>query len=178
MRVIVQPQVTKTVIINQGLPGNRIICAAGAPSPTVGITGDVYINTTSGDLYQKTGSGWGSPIFSLGGAGGIITDIASVATPALIANSGGTIAIGTAQRTRVFLEGTSAQAVDPAIPDGTGTRELFLFVTSTVHGLALHDAANLTLYGGEFIGIASSILSLQWDNDSKWVETGRNQILE
>ena len=40
-----------------------------APSSTIGVTGDYYLNTTTGDVYNKTDSGWGAPLFSMKGTG-------------------------------------------------------------------------------------------------------------
>lgn len=40
-----------------------------APSSTIGVTGDYYLNTTTGEVYCKADSGWGVPLFSMKGTG-------------------------------------------------------------------------------------------------------------
>jgi hypothetical protein len=46
----------------QGPRGTSLLNGAGAPSPTLGINGDFYLNTTNMNLYgPKTDLGWGSP---------------------------------------------------------------------------------------------------------------------
>ena len=40
-----------------------------APSSTIGASGDYYLNTETGDVYNKTDSGWGNPLFSMKGTG-------------------------------------------------------------------------------------------------------------
>lgn len=41
----------------------------GAPDAGIGKVGDCYLDIDTGDVYQKTGSGWGSPIGTLDGGG-------------------------------------------------------------------------------------------------------------
>ena len=46
----------------QGPRGTGLLNGVGVPSPTLGINGDFYLNTSNMNLYgPKTDSGWGSP---------------------------------------------------------------------------------------------------------------------
>ena len=46
----------------QGPRGTSLLNGVGAPSPSTGINGDFYLNTSNMNLYgPKTNSGWGSP---------------------------------------------------------------------------------------------------------------------
>ena len=46
----------------QGPRGTGLLNGVGEPSPSLGILGDFYLNTSNMNLYgPKTGSGWGSP---------------------------------------------------------------------------------------------------------------------
>lgn len=44
---------------DDGAPGSQIYLAAGAPSDASGVNGDIYINITNGDIYDKVGGAWG-----------------------------------------------------------------------------------------------------------------------
>ncbi|HTC64940.1 MAG TPA: hypothetical protein VK709_19015, partial [Candidatus Saccharimonadales bacterium] len=43
------------------------LSGAGVPSPSIGVDGDLYLNTLTGDVYTKTSGSWGSPIENLTG---------------------------------------------------------------------------------------------------------------
>ena len=59
----------------QGPRGTQVLSGNGNPSPSIGLIGDQYINTTTGFLFgPKTESGWGSGV--LLGSGLHITDVA------------------------------------------------------------------------------------------------------
>ena len=46
----------------QGPRGTGLLNGVGAPSPSLGINGDFYLNTSNMNLYgPKTDSGWGTP---------------------------------------------------------------------------------------------------------------------
>jgi hypothetical protein len=46
----------------QGPRGTGLLNGIGAPSPSLGINGDFYLNTSNMNLYgPKTDSGWGTP---------------------------------------------------------------------------------------------------------------------
>src|ERR1035437_6488503 len=53
-----------------GTPGSVWLNGSGAPATNLGIIGDYYLNNTTGQYYQKTVSGWGSPIGTFTGANG------------------------------------------------------------------------------------------------------------
>ncbi|MEI6558285.1 MAG: hypothetical protein WCO00_07730 [Rhodospirillaceae bacterium] len=53
-----------------GSPGSTWYNGAGAPSAGAGISGDYYLNTTSGDVYTKAAGSWGSAIANLKGVAG------------------------------------------------------------------------------------------------------------
>ena len=55
---------------NPGPAGTTWHTGPGVPNNAVGIDGDFYLRTSNGDLYQKSGGVWGSPIGSLVGPGG------------------------------------------------------------------------------------------------------------
>lgn len=61
-----------------GTNGSMIYTGAFAPSNTLGVDGDIYINTSTNEYYQKGSSvsgEWGSPIGTLGSGGsGGVTD--------------------------------------------------------------------------------------------------------
>jgi hypothetical protein len=55
---------------------------AGAPGAGTGNDGDYYLRTSNGDVYQKVGGSWGSPIENLTGPAGASTFDALTDTPA------------------------------------------------------------------------------------------------
>lgn len=55
---------------SDGADGATILTGAGAPSDGNGANGDLYINTSNGDLYEKSGGTWGSAIANLTGPAG------------------------------------------------------------------------------------------------------------
>ena len=59
----------------QGPRGTQVLSGNANPSPSIGLIGDQYINTTTGYLFgPKTESGWGSGV--LLGSGLHISDVA------------------------------------------------------------------------------------------------------
>lgn len=60
-----------------GIDGSLIYTGAGAPSNTLGNDGDLYINTSNNEYYQKgstTSGDWGSPIGVMGSGGSGVSD--------------------------------------------------------------------------------------------------------
>jgi len=49
---------------NKDFTGSRWFYGSGTPSSVLGYTSDVYLDTVAGALYQKGGSGWGSPVWT------------------------------------------------------------------------------------------------------------------
>jgi hypothetical protein len=43
---------------SDGAPGARWYVGAGLPSSGLGINGDFYLNSTTGDVYEKIGGSW------------------------------------------------------------------------------------------------------------------------
>jgi hypothetical protein len=53
------------------LVGATVFNQTGAPSDTLGNSGDLYIDTVTSNVYVKSGTAWGSPVAnSLGAPGG------------------------------------------------------------------------------------------------------------
>ena len=46
------------------------IVDAGAPDSGEGVDGDLYLNSTNGDVYQKSSGSWGSPLMNIKGTNG------------------------------------------------------------------------------------------------------------
>lgn len=53
-----------------GTNGATWYTGAGAPSAGTGVDGDLYYNTSNGDIYKKTAGSWGSPISNITGPTG------------------------------------------------------------------------------------------------------------
>lgn len=66
-----------------GAPGNKWYTGAGAPSSGTGIQGDMYLNTTNNDVYQKGASSWT-----------LVSNIEGAEGPAGPTVSGGLIVVG------------------------------------------------------------------------------------
>lgn len=58
--------------ISGGVVGAQIYVASGVPSDSLGLDGDLYINSANGNLYQKLSSTWGSPLFNIMGPAGAV----------------------------------------------------------------------------------------------------------
>ena len=75
----------------QGVPGksdNPIFIGSGPPS-TIRNDGDLYLNQTTGDIYQQNSSSWGSPVCNIKGpAGGALARYSNSATPATLVQVG------------------------------------------------------------------------------------------
>ena len=54
----------------QGNPGSVWHSGSGVPSAGLGVDGDYYLNTDNGDVYEKVGGSWGSPVDNLQGTAG------------------------------------------------------------------------------------------------------------
>lgn len=106
------------------------------------------------------------------GPGGVIVDVGSRTAPAAIV---GAIIAPINDRQRSFIVGSGGPVLNPTLPNGADTQEWWLFGTSDVDTVTLNNAANLQL-SGQWIGGNGSMLYLQWDGTSKYVEAGRNEI--
>jgi hypothetical protein len=113
-------------------------------------------------------------VFIPGPAGPPIVDVGSLAAPALISAG---IAAPVNRRQRSFIKGNSGPINNPSIadPGDDGAWELYLFCTDDTDSITLESQSNLFL-SGQWIGTKGSILYLQWDGVSQYVEGGRNEI--
>jgi hypothetical protein len=103
-----------------------------------------------------------------------LTDVGTRSIPVLITTS---ISAPVNRRQRSFIAGSSGPIINPTIPNppDNGAWELFLFCTDNTKTITLEDQSNLQL-SGQWIGANGSILCLQWDGASKYVEEHRNEI--
>jgi len=53
-----------------GTDGSTWITGSTTPNDTLGLDGDLYLNTTNGDVYEKVSGTWGSPIANIAGQDG------------------------------------------------------------------------------------------------------------
>lgn len=77
------------VSVLQGTDGSTITTGTAVPNDGDGNNGDVYINKTTWDIYQKALGTWGTAIGNIKGADG--TDGTSTGTPDYIVQNGGII---------------------------------------------------------------------------------------
>lgn len=70
----------------QGVRGTQVLSGNTDPSPTIGLIGDQYINTSTGTLFgPKTTSGWGTGVLLTTGADSL-GQVYSQTTPSSIWN--------------------------------------------------------------------------------------------
>jgi hypothetical protein len=55
---------------SSGGGGGEWLTGAGVPSSSLGADGDMYLNATTGDVYQKVAGAWGSPVANIKGPAG------------------------------------------------------------------------------------------------------------
>lgn len=104
-----------------------------------------------------------------------LIDVGTRAAPVLIT---GSIAAPVNPRQRSFIKGNAGPVVDPTIPNPAvinAPYELYLFATDDTNSVTMNGSSNLQL-SGQWIGTNGSMLYLQWDKVSKYVEAGRNEI--
>lgn len=87
------------------------------------------------------------------------------------------IAAPVTRRQRSFIVGSDGPSMNPAIsnPIDNGAWELYLFCTDNTDTVTLESQSNIQL-SGQWIGSNGSVLYLQWDGNSMYVEGGRNEI--
>jgi hypothetical protein len=97
-----------------GTPGSVWYEGAGAPGVGTGVNGDYYLNTTTNDVYTKTGGAWGSPIANLAGQGNDLpitganfTDTNTTINPASLGQSRFVMPAGTCSAPRMITLGTT-----------------------------------------------------------------------
>jgi hypothetical protein len=92
----------KTVVLkNSTTVNNTILTGSGAPNDANGNDGDLYYDTSTGDLYQKASGTWGAAIDNLTGPTG----------PAGADGADGADGTGTVNDSAVFSETLDATAV-------------------------------------------------------------------
>lgn len=106
-----------------------------------------------------------------------LIDVGSRVSPVLIT---GSIAAPVFQTQRSWLKGNATPVTNPTLPNGVtnanGLVQVWqLATTDDTDTITLTGASNLQL-SGPWTGGAGSILTLEWDNDSMWLEVGRNEI--
>jgi hypothetical protein len=113
-------------------------------------------------------------VFIPGPPGPPLISVGSYLVPTLI--DSGTIAAPVARWQRDFIQAAIAPLNQPVIsnPIDNGSWMLGLQVVGT-NTITLNDASNIKLRY-EWVGQADSILWLLWDGNSRWVESGRNEI--
>ena len=113
-------------------------------------------------------------VYIPGPPGPPLVDVGSYLDPVNV--SAGTIAAPTFRRQRSFIQAVSAPLNQPIIPNPSdnGPWEIYLYVVGP-NSITINDVTNIKL-SGQWNGIADSILYLQWDGNSRWVEGGRNEI--
>jgi hypothetical protein len=112
-------------------------------------------------------------IFLPGPPGQPMIDVGSILVPVVITSS---IAAPIYRRQRSFIS-CASPITQPSIPNpnDNGPWELFLYVATGSSQFTLDNTTNIKL-SGQWIGNADSILYLQWDGNSRYVEAGRNEI--
>jgi len=125
------------------------------------------------EFYEEDGDCANAEVFIPGPAGPPIVSVGSFLSPVTITD---TIAAPVNRRQRTFIQALAAPAVQPTIPNpgDNGPWELYLWVVGG-YPVTLNDATNIKL-SGQWVGIADSILYLQWDGNARYVEGGRNEI--
>lgn len=111
-----------------------------------------------------------------GEPGGAATDYTDADDPQLLANSAALDIPGAEDPvSRIFIAGSAAAVTGITIPDGVTGQKVKLVGTSDSNTVGITNAANLKL-SGDWVARDGSILSLEWDNDSRWLEESRNEI--
>lgn len=119
-------------------------------------------------------------VFIPGPPGPPIVDVGTLSV--VLPNPGPVVVVGSIdapvnRRQRSFLKSNGADVNQPVIPNpgDNGPWEIYFFWADLAFTLTLNNAANILL-SGEWIGSYGSMLYLQWDGNSQYVEGGRNEI--
>lgn len=116
----------------------------------------------------------GIEIFIPGPQGPPLVSTGSFLVP--ISIDGGSIVAPVQRWQRMFIQAVHATVTNPTIanPADNGAWLLGLQVVGG-YPVILNDASNIKL-SGEWVANPDSILWLLWDGNSRWVESGRNEI--
>lgn len=111
-------------------------------------------------------------VFIPGPPGPPIVDVGSFLVPTVCS---GELAAPIYRRQRSFISASApVGSLTIGSPDDNGPWELYVYVVGE-NSLTLNDLSNVKL-SGQWIGQADSVLYLQWDGNSRYVEGGRNEI--
>jgi len=111
-------------------------------------------------------------IFIPGPPGPPLVDVGSLLSPVVVST---VVTAPSFRRQRSFIKANS-DILQPILsnPPDNGPWELYLYVTGS-HTVTFENASNIKL-SGQWIGSPDSIIYLQWDGNSRYVEGGRNEI--
>jgi hypothetical protein len=126
------------------------------------------------NLDCDSGSDCDIEVFIPGPSYPLLVDVGSFLLPVDVYS--GSIAAPISRRQRSFISSVEGPVTQPTIanPPYNGPWELYLYVVGD-NQIILNDASNLKL-SGQWVSSADSILYLQWDGNSRYVEGGRNEI--
>lgn len=161
-----------TIPLAQGIAGQdgkSVLNGAGAPSSSLGVNGDFYINNTNKDLYgPKTAGAWGSPISLIGPVGNGVLSGSGVPSSGLGIN--GDFYINTAANTiygpkTAGAWGSATSLVGPAGSNGT-TRlyELLNTVTSSGVSPSWATLGSYTVPANTLVNNGDALLVQAWVN--------------
>ncbi len=145
-----------------GADGTKWYRGATAPDAGLGVEGDFYLNTASGDVYQKVSGAW-EAIFNMKGADG-----ADAPTPSVLSKTSASTLTATHFNWLIKLTGTTNFTTTLPSPINTGGKGRFLVwngATATTKTLATpagtfigprgSGAATLSINAGETILLVS-----------------------
>lgn len=108
------------------------------------------------------------------GAGGdSFVDSGSRVSPNLITTS---IPVSSDALIRAFVKGSSGPVTNPTITHVAGNKMIKLFGTSNTDTVSIAKSTGNFELSGQWVGKSGSILLLEWDGQSKYTESYRNEI--
>ncbi len=175
IEVLIQPRVTKIIEIPmgpRGLMGTQWRTGTAAPDDSVGVNGDLYLRTTTGNYYKRVTGVYVLQGSLLGPSGISLVDTGSFSGPVDVILG---IPVPADPLSRQFIT-CSTDVVDPTIGNGMGTQQMRLYYVAGAGSLTLNSQSNLKLTG-PWEPISDSVLCLDWvPGANKWTETTRNEM--
>lgn len=112
-------------------------------------------------------------VFIPGPPGPPCVDVGTILLPVVITTS---IAAPVNRLQRSFLS-AAAPVNQPTIPNPSdnGPWRLELYVATGSQPITINNASNIKL-SGQWIGNPDSVLNLEWDGNTRYVESSRNEI--
>lgn len=104
-----------------GAPANPPLSGAGSPSNSFGSDGDLYINTTNADIYQKTSGSW-SVIMNMKGPTGLTGATGSTGSTGSVGATGSQGASGNFAILSAAFDGKTAAATKIGTTANAGLR--------------------------------------------------------